>query len=138
MSENLDRDRARVRGDMSKSSQSVGSQKFWFRLPANIWVVMKHALTEPFDPHLHGGRISLAGICEDSTLCSASIKSRQGRKEDKKSVDNAGIKDKTNTHWYSGNSVSKSTLSTPTSSRLSSTIVARNWSVANSRPKKRA
>lgn len=42
------------------------------------------------------------------------------------------------THWYSDNSVSKSTHSTPTSSRLSSTIVARSWSVANSSPRKSA
>lgn len=40
------------------------------------------------------------------------------------------------THWYSGSSESKSTLSTPTRSRVSSTIEARSWSVASSIPRK--
>ena len=42
------------------------------------------------------------------------------------------------THWYSDISVSKSTDSTPTSSRFSSTIEALSWSVASSRPRKSA
>jgi hypothetical protein len=41
------------------------------------------------------------------------------------------------THWYSGTSESKSTHSTPISSRLSSTRVARSWSVASSIPRNR-
>lgn len=40
------------------------------------------------------------------------------------------------THWNSGNSESKSTTSTPRRSSCSSTIAARNWSVASSRPRK--
>lgn len=40
------------------------------------------------------------------------------------------------THWNSGNSASKSTASTPTNSRFSSTIEARSWSVASSKPRK--
>lgn len=42
------------------------------------------------------------------------------------------------THWYSGSSESKSTHSTPTRSRLSSTIDALSWSVASSSPRKSA
>ena len=42
------------------------------------------------------------------------------------------------TYWYSDSSESKSTCSTPTSSRFSSTIDARSWSVASSTPRKNA
>lgn len=49
-----------------------------------------------------------------------------------------GVGERWATHWYSGNSESKSTCSTPTSSRFSSTIDARSWSVASSTPRKNA
>ena len=44
--------------------------------------------------------------------------------------------DSEETHWYSGKSASKSTTSTPTSSKFSSTTDARSWSVASSKPRK--
>ena len=90
-------------------------------------------LTEAFEPHLNGGRICLAGCGEYAALSPR----ENGVSILVKPMLQAGGGRREETHWYSGSSESKSTHSTPTSSRLSSTIDARSWSTPNSMPRKR-
>lgn len=90
-------------------------------------------LTEAFEPHLNGGRICLAGCGEYAALSPR----ENGVSILVKPMVQAGGGRREETHWYSGSSESKSTHSTPTSSRLSSTIDARSWSTPNSMPRKR-
>ena len=89
-------------------------------------------LTEAFEPHLNWGRVCLAGCGEYAALSSREMGCRSA------STPCCGrwVKGR-RTHWYYGSSESKSTHSTPTSSRLSSTIDARSWSTPNSMPRKR-
>ena len=65
-------------------------------------------------------------------LCSAIAEKKTGRVGRKRT----SWETKFSTHEYSEISVSKSTTSTPTSSRFSSTIDALSWSVASSKPRK--
>lgn len=87
-------------------------------------------LTQAFNPHFYWCCICIPWSGEDTTLSTRSCSNQL--------LHIIRGDDNRTTYWYSATSVSKSTLSTPTSSRLSSTIEARSWSVASSIPKKRA
>ena len=86
---------------------------------------MKVKLTKSLEPHLDGCRVSFSRSRENSTLCPTV----EGQHDEYQA-------DRVCTHLYSGSSESKSTHSTPTSSKVSSTMDARNWSIPSSIPRK--
>lgn len=107
----------------------------------NKKMLPRKVLTESLHPHLNRRGVCISWRREDSTLRPTrgmitwlSMLWKRGARPQREV---AAIGGEASTHWNSDSSTSKSTASTPTSSRLSSTIDARNWSVASSRPRKR-
>ena len=88
---------------------------FWFRWRENGNVAS--GLTKAFDPHFYRGRERISGGCEDAACCSRVAHPSSADRLQRGARAGGGTEGWT--YLYSGSSESKSTHSTPTSSRQS-------------------